>query len=75
MIPASDYPGEAVALGPHERYRTHDVNNRVFLWRNCVIGANFSNRALLLDRPRRKPRRRAEAVQVNVLAKLAALKR
>jgi hypothetical protein len=75
MIPASDYPGEAVALGPHERYRTHDANNRVFLWRNCVIGANFSNRALLLDRPRRKPRRRAECVQVNVLAKLAALTR
>jgi hypothetical protein len=50
MIPAHQYPAESVAAGPHDRYRSEGTRNGVFLWRNIVIGGQFSNRAALLER-------------------------
>jgi hypothetical protein len=56
MVPGADYPGESVALGPHARHRFDGVNNRVFLWRNCLIGGDFYRRAIRLEAARKRRR-------------------
>jgi hypothetical protein len=50
MIPAHQYPNESVAGGPHDRYRSEGTRNSIFLWRNIVIGGQFSRRAALLEK-------------------------
>lgn len=73
LVPGAEYPGESVALGPHARHRFEGVSNGVFLWRNCLIGGNFSHRAFLLERKRSKGAPVQEKPHVDVLSLLVSL--
>lgn len=41
---------ELVANGPQEKYKTKARNNRIFLWRTAVAGADFAERFARVDR-------------------------
>jgi hypothetical protein len=44
LIPAAEFPHEAVSNGPMDKSRTYAVQNRLFLWRNATRGADFTDR-------------------------------
>jgi hypothetical protein len=48
-VPGSDNPEELVANGPQPRNRRNAIQNRVFLWRNAVRGANLAARMARID--------------------------
>lgn len=53
-VPGNDNPEELVSNGPQPRNRGTAIRNRIFLWRNAVRGANFSQRMERLEAKRRK---------------------
>lgn len=44
LIPAAEQPTEHVFAGPPEKHRDTAVRNRIFLWRNASLGADFTSR-------------------------------
>mmetsp|Transcript_32718 Transcript_32718/g.48443 ORF Transcript_32718/g.48443 Transcript_32718/m.48443 type:complete len:754 (+) Transcript_32718:161-2422(+) len=73
MIPDFQYPNETIAGGPYNRYKSEGRANRVFLWRNILIGSQFSNRAYLLKKKSKSKICKTVQKPVDVLSHLNML--
>jgi hypothetical protein len=69
LVPAAENAQEVVAAGPQERFRYFtQVQNRVFLWRNAVRGADFAGRYLSKKKPRESRKRSGNPEKVDVFS-------
>lgn len=56
LVPGASKPDEYVSYGPLEHKRATVLHDRVFLWRNAKLGADFVSRNSRLDAPTRTRR-------------------
>jgi len=49
LLPCAEHPNETVASGPLEKHRQEAISNRIFLWRNVRMGADFVSRYSRLE--------------------------
>lgn len=69
LVPSAENPTEAVSAGPNEKYRETALSNRLFLWRNAVLG-DVSDRPQSVGQKRKRRSSPQELPKVDLISTL-----